>query len=166
VITVESTVGSGSLFCIELPGMNGSSFTVEEEQQAPVRSTTSPAGTETILVVEDEESVRRLLKELLTGYGYAVVTASGGEEALRYSEQHREKIRLLLTDVVMPGMSGRQLAEKLRTQQANLKVLYMSGYAEPGTARHGIDRETDAFIAKPYELDVLLRKIREVLTKE
>jgi CheY-like chemotaxis protein len=165
VITVESTVGSGSLFCIELPGATSSSHTLEEGRQAP-ESKTPPAGTETILVVEDEESVRRLLKELLTGYGYAVLTASGAEEALRHSEQHREKIRLLLTDVVMPGMNGRDLAKNLRTQQAGLKVLFMSGYAEHGTSRHGIDRSTEAFIPKPYELDALLRKIREVLDEE
>jgi PAS domain S-box-containing protein len=166
VITVESTVGSGSLFCIELPGATGSSYTSEEGRQPPVQSKIPPAGTETILVVEDEESVRRLLKELLTGYGYAVLTASGAEEALRHSEQHREKIRLLLTDVVMPGMNGRDLAKNLRTQQAGLKVLFMSGYAEHGTSRHGIDRSTEAFIPKPYELDALLRKIREVLDEE
>ena len=166
VITVESTVGHGSLFCIELPRLDAVSHASEEKAHAPSQPVMLPVGTETILVVEDEESVRRLLKELLTSAGYAVITAANGEEALHHSDQHREQIRILLTDVVMPGMSGRQLAETLRGQNTNLKVLYMSGYAEHGTSRHGVEHGTEAFIAKPYELDALLRKIREVLDED
>jgi CheY-like chemotaxis protein len=166
VITVESTVGHGSVFCIELPGLDAPAPVSPKETEPSRESTPAPAGTETILVVEDEESVRQLLKELLTGYGYAVVTAASGEEAMRRSTQHAGKIQMLLTDVVMPGMNGRQLAEKLRGQHTGLKVLYMSGYAEDGALRHGIENATEAFIAKPYELDTLLRKIREVLAKE
>lgn len=163
VITVESIVGHGSVFCIELRGLDALHQASAEEQRVSPQPITSPVGTETILVVEDEESVRRLLKELLTSYGYAVVTAANGEEALHCSDQHKRRIQILLTDVVLPGMSGRQLAEKLRGRNADLKVLYMSGYAEDGPLRHGIERATEAFIAKPYELDTLLRKIREVL---
>jgi two-component system, cell cycle sensor histidine kinase and response regulator CckA len=151
------------VFCIELPGLDASAPAPQKEMEISRESTPSPTGTETVLVVEDDESVRQLLRELLTGYGYAVVTAATGQEALHRSTQYTGKIHMLLTDVVMPGMNGRQLAEKLRGQHAGLKVLYMSGYAEDGALRHGIEQAAEAFIAKPYELDTLLRKVREVL---
>jgi PAS domain S-box-containing protein len=163
VITVDSTVGHGSVFSIELPGLGAAPTALEDGSTGSVQVPVPPGGNETILVVEDEESVRRLLTELLTSHGYAVRTASNGDEALDCCHDPQQgQIDILLTDVVMPGMSGRQLAAKLRAQHAGLKVLYMSGYAKDAMSLDGVEG-AEAFIAKPYELDTLLRTIREVL---
>ena len=122
-----------------------------------------PKGTETILLVEDEEQVRRIIREVLERLGYNVLSASNGEEALKLAEDQDTEIHLLLTDVVMPQMSGRELAERLITMRPQLKVLYMSGYTDDAIVRHGLLEETLNFIQKPFDSASVARKVREVL---
>jgi CheY-like chemotaxis protein len=129
------------------------------EPKAAVR--TQVSGTETILLVEDEEGVRRLLKHILSKNGYTVIEAASGPEAIAAYRQLRRPIDLLLTDIVMPRMSGRELADRMVELQPGLKVIYMSGYTDvvvagPGT--HG-----SLFLQKPLRPDVLAARVREVL---
>jgi CheY-like chemotaxis protein len=121
------------------------------------------AGTETILLVEDEPGVRQLVREMLHRLGYTILEAGGGSEALRIFEQHRGGIDLLLTDVIMPQMSGRDLAARLRTLQPALKVLYMSGYTDDMLAHHGVLEPNVYLLPKPFAPDELGAKLREVL---
>ena len=124
------------------------------------------AGADTILVVEDDEAVRGLTVKILRQLGYTVLTAGGGEEAIALSRKHSGEIALLLTDVVMPGMSGRQLADVLSKARPKMRVVYLSGYTENTIVHHGVlDRGVD-FLPKPYSRDVLARKLREVLTRK
>src|SRR5207237_157769 len=109
-------------------------------------------GTETILLVEDEESLRSLLRELLESFGYAVLEAGHGADALRVAEQYAAAIDLLLSDIVMPQMTGRELAERLARLRPGLKVLFMSGYAAGGAPQHEIPAEA-AYIEKPFTAD-------------
>jgi CheY-like chemotaxis protein len=120
-------------------------------------------GTETVLVVEDEEPVRSLARRLLANNGYTVLTAESGAAALTLLADRREPIDLLLTDVVMPGMSGRQLAERLRASRPDLKVLFISGYTDDDIIQHGVLEPDTPFLAKPFTPDALLRKIRDTL---
>jgi DNA-binding NtrC family response regulator len=134
--------------------------TKEEENNA----TEILKGTETILAVEDEIEVRKLVAEILKGQGYEVIEASDGEEAVKVARENiGKKIHLLLTDVVMPGMSGRELAVALGLQHPNIKVLYMSGYTNNAIVNHGVLEEGVNYIQKPFTLDALARKVREVL---
>ena len=122
-----------------------------------------PHGDETILLVEDGDAVREITRQMLKLLGYRVLETSRGEQAIRLVEQNAEPIHLLVTDVVMPQMGGRQLAERLRTLRPDLKILYFSGYMDDAVVRHGILQSEVAFLHKPFTLGMLARKVREVL---
>ena len=158
-ILVESVPGLGTTFTIYLPRV--------EEDAAPVPASPAPAvlprGTETILLVEDDPELRALALDILRGSGYTVLEARQGNEALLVLERHAGPIHLLVTDVVMPQMGGRALAERLASLRPEMKVLYMSGYSEAAITQHGVLDPGTAFMAKPFTADELTRKIREVL---
>jgi CheY-like chemotaxis protein len=118
---------------------------------------------ETILLVEDDETVRKFVHEVLDNDGYRLLDAANGLAALSICAQYEEPIHLLLTDVVMPEMSGRELANRLTPVRPEVKVLYMSGYTDDVIVHHGVLDERTAFIQKPFAADVLARKVREVL---
>jgi len=159
-IWAYSEPGRGTTFKIYLPRMDESFKEAKEEDKvAEILK-----GTETILAVEDEIEVRKLVGEILKGQGYTVIEASNGEEAVKVARGNAgKKIHLLLTDVVMPGMSGRELAAKLNLRHPNMKVLYMSGYTDNAIVHHGVLEEGVNYIQKPFTLDALARKVREVL---
>lgn len=117
----------------------------------------------TILLVEDSAGLRNLATRVLEPAGYTVLGAAGGEEALGLLERQEKPVHLLLTDVVMPGMSGRQLAERLRQTHPQMKVLYVSGYTSDTVVRHGVLEAQASFLNKPFTAAGLLRKVREVL---
>jgi CheY-like chemotaxis protein len=123
----------------------------------------APVGTETILLVEDEEGVRKLGRIALETQGYRVLESATGPEALSLTTQHSEPIHLVITDVVMPGMGGREVAEKARALRPDLKVLFVSGYTDDAIVRHGVIDASDAFLHKPFTPLALARKVRAVL---
>jgi two-component system cell cycle sensor histidine kinase/response regulator CckA len=120
-------------------------------------------GSETILLVEDEAPVRKMTTLLLERLGYQVQNASSGEEALRLARGNREKIDLLLTDMLMPGMSGSELADALLARDPALKVLFLSGHTVDTVVRHSAVHTEVAFLQKPFTFDALSKKLREVL---
>ena len=125
----------------------------------------APRGTESILLVEDEEAVRELARRVLETHGYKVLTARNGPEAVAHYQRSGSATQLLVTDVVMPQMSGRQLADKLARLGAAPRVLYCSGYTDTAIIEHGILEPGTAFLQKPFTPDGLLRKVREVLDR-
>jgi PAS domain S-box-containing protein len=158
-LEVESTPEVGSTFRIYLP--RAAAGAVAEPQ--PPAATEVPRGTETILLVEDEGMVRTLVRTVLEGCGYHVLEAANTEELERIREQHRDLIDLLLTDVVMPGRSGPEVAELLRRDYPELRVLFMSGYTDDAVIRHGVSTAEAAFIQKPFSPLALAQKVRELL---
>ena len=120
-------------------------------------------GVETILLVEDDDMVRKLTYRFLDENGYRVLEARHGQEALAIYAQYHEPISLLLTDVVMPGMSGKDLAEQLIDICPELKVVYMSGYTDSAIEHHGILKQSIVFLQKPFSANTLTCKVREVL---
>jgi CheY-like chemotaxis protein len=123
----------------------------------------APRGTETILLVEDEDQIRAVARNILASAGYRVLEARAPLEALSISEQHTDGIDLLLTDVVMPGMNGRLVAERVRAMRPGIRILFMSGYTDDTILHHGILEMGVAFIQKPLTPDALTRKVRQVL---
>lgn len=120
---------------------------------------------ETVLIVEDEEAVRHLLAQGLRNYGFTVMTARDGTEALHLVRERAAKIDLLATDVVMPNMSGRELADRLRSEFAGLKVLFMSGYTDDTLLRHGVYEARESFLQKPFVIRSFASKVRETLDR-
>jgi PAS domain S-box-containing protein len=157
-IRVHSEPGQGTTFKVFLPRVDD-----------PLASEAGPAerpadgGSETLLVAEDEDGVRSLICEILRELGYHVLEAPRPEMAIKAMREGARPVHLLLTDVVMPGMDGRQLAEKLTTLQPGLRVLYMSGYTGEAIAEHGVLEHGTQFLQKPFTPDALARKVREVL---
>jgi two-component system, cell cycle sensor histidine kinase and response regulator CckA len=125
--------------------------------------TLSLRGSETILVAEDEDGVRSLTREVLEKYGYRVLEAANGEEALKVAERHDGRVDLLLSDVVMPRMGGPELAQALLQQRPDVKVLYMSGYTDHPMVRRGVVDAGVAFLQKPFTPTSLVSRIRELL---
>jgi CheY-like chemotaxis protein len=122
-------------------------------------------GTETILLVEDTAMVRSLVTTLLSSYGYNVIAAASGPEAIEIAAQADRSIDLLMTDVVMPRMNGRELADRLTASRPDLRVLFTSGYPSDTVVRHGIAEARTAFIEKPYLPDDLARMVRDILDR-
>jgi PAS domain S-box-containing protein len=159
-IWVYSEVDHGTTFKIYFPRVNA------EQRRASFGSVvTTPRGSETILLVEDEEQVRTLAKNVLKRQGYSVVDANDAAAAIALASTHQGRIHLLLTDVVMPKMSGRELVEKLGPTRPDMKVLFMSGYTDDTIVHHGVLGAGVAFLQKPITPDTLARKVREVLDK-
>jgi PAS domain S-box-containing protein len=159
-IAVYSEVGKGTTFKTYLPRVNDS---VTEDLDTQLTQGVAPKGTETVLLVEDEEMVRDITRDVLEQSGYTVLVAADGVEALRMCKEQPGKIQLSLTDVVMPRMSGRQFAEQVKTLEPEMRVLYMSGYTDDAIVHHGVLDEGTLFIEKPFTADALARKVRAVL---
>jgi two-component system cell cycle sensor histidine kinase/response regulator CckA len=157
-IWIDSELGRGTTVKVYFP-----------RDDSPVSATDTPAalvsrrGTETVLVVEDEESVRKLTSHVLRRHGYEVLEAANAGEALLACEQHPSPIPLVITDIVMPGMSGPDLAERLRTLHPQMKLLFTSGYTDAAVVEHGLSTQTMVFLQKPFTPAELARKVRDVL---
>ncbi len=158
-VWVYSEPGLGTTFKVYLPRVQSLSGEVRTTKP----SEDSPGGCETVLLVEDEASVRQASRQFLAQSGYTVLEASDGEDALRVSRKHGGTIHLMVTDVVMPRMGGPRLAERLAEERPDMKVLFVSGYAENTVLQHGTIDVTTRFLQKPFSLKALARKVREVL---
>jgi PAS domain S-box-containing protein len=157
-IEVQSTVGHGTTFYIYLPRAT------DLGKPAAPKVITSAGGSETVLLAEDDDRVRVLVANMLRKNGYTVLLASAGDQALEIAARYQGRIHLLLTDVVMPGMSGRVLSERLMLSRADTRVLYMSGYSDDAILRHGVKSAGTHFIQKPFSIEALAVKIREALS--
>jgi signal transduction histidine kinase/CheY-like chemotaxis protein len=158
-ITVDSEAGRGTTFRIYLPRVEGTAVLPGRTASSSLLS----VGTETILLVEDEAGVRRLSLTVLKAQGYVVLEAASGDMALEVARSETGPIHLVVTDVVMPGMSGRELWDHLRVLRPNSRVLFMSGYTDDVIARHGVLEPGIAFLQKPFTPLGLAQKVREVL---
>jgi signal transduction histidine kinase len=158
-IGVESEPGHGSVFTIYLPSVDG----IPSEGQAGPAPQRDGGGSETILLVEDEDDVRSLARDVLETAGYEVLDAGSAAEALRVASQHSGAIHLLVSDVVMPEMAGPELARCLGATRADLKVLYISGYTGDALSKHGGLDSTAMLLQKPFATDALVRRVREAL---
>ncbi len=161
-IYVYSEIQKGTSFKIYLPPVEATIDSAEAEDQKMRKF----HGGEKILLVEDDEGVRQVTKSTLLDYGYSVIEAVNGEEALQIYDERNDEIDLLLTDVVMPVMNGAELAERLREKNPDLKVLYFSGYTDSSIVHHGVLDKGNDFIQKPYSHIDLAKKIREVLDRK
>src|SRR5262249_12734125 len=158
-IWVYTELGKGSTFKIYLPAAPG----LAEADPATIAASRETTGTETVLVVEDQDEVRRLIVETLRRRGYRVLSAANEREALSLAHDGDQTIDVLLTDVVLPGLSGRELARRIVAERPTLRVLYMSGYTDDAIVRHGVLDPGLAFLQKPFTADALLARIRDVL---
>ena len=162
VIQVHSEPGKGTTFTVLLPR----EVSAKESVTRAITLTTRAVRAETVLVVEDEDALRTLVERVLCRAGYIVLSAANGVEALRVFQQHKGSLHLLLTDVVMPEMNGRELAEQLVLQSPNLRVLYMSGYTDEAIVQRGALAPGTHFIGKPFNPAQLTRMVRKVLDNE
>ena len=157
-ISVETELGVGTTFKVLFPAVMGK---LPPPASGVLRL--ASRGTETVILVEDEDAVRRITRIAMEAQGYTVLEANSGAEAIQVASQHAGPIHLVVTDVVMPGMSGPELVEALRSLRPNLKVLYVSGYTDDSVVRYGLTTPTDAFLQKPFTPLALGKKVRDVL---
>lgn len=157
-VEVESTVNVGTTFRVYLPR-------VEEAPQTQSDKATAPAlrGTEIVLLVEDEDAVRQVTKLILERYGYTVLEASDGPEGVEISRNYKGTIHLVLTDLMMPNLSGRQLVNAVAASRPSIRVLFMSGYTDDVLVHQGVESSTADFLHKPFTPEALAKKVREVL---
>jgi CheY-like chemotaxis protein len=160
-IVVDSHVGRGTTFRIYLP-----SVAADVHPDAPGPNESAAGGRETILIVEDELDVSEFARDALVLYGYTVLSATSPNEALAIARRRRDDIDVVLTDVVMPGMSGRELANRIAEICPRARVAYMSGYTEDAIVRRGVHSAEIPFIAKPFTADSLAYHLRTVLDGE
>jgi DNA-binding response OmpR family regulator len=162
MIDVDTKVGRGTTFRVYLPE-------VVEEQPAEAESddrgeaVAAVRAHETVLLAEDDRRLRTLIGSTLRKAGYTVLEGSDGEEALAIARARTTPIHLLLADVVMPGMSGRVLSDRLLSLRSETRVLFMSGYSDDQVARHGIQPASGSYLRKPFSMDALTAKVRELL---
>ncbi len=157
-IWVDSEPGQGACFTICLPRVKGATTA-----DVFVKTEAGPRGKETLLVAEDEGALREAICDYLRSLGYTVLTASSGQEALSAACEHEGQIDLLITDIVMPKMSGRELSQTLGSLRPDLKTIHMSGYTDDAVLRHGIKKSDATFLQKPFSLGTLARKVRDTL---
>jgi PAS domain S-box-containing protein len=157
-IWCDSEVGVGTTFRVYLPRV------ADEAAPTPVRAP-SPLkkGTETLLLIEDDPALRELLCESLGAGGYTVLVADGGARAMEIAQEYAGAIQLIVTDVIMPGLTGRQAAEQIKASRAEVEILFISGYTDDAIVRHGVLEPGARFLSKPFTPDALLTKVREVL---
>ena len=160
-IAVRSQPGQGTTFQILFPAVEAE----EPERDTADAEPRPTGGSETVLLVEDEPSVQELIENILVDSGYTVLTASNGEEALEIATTRRDQISLLLTDVVMPKMGGRKLVDRLKSENIDLKVIFMSGYTDDAIERHGVMETGTLLLQKPCEPNTLLAEVRDVLDR-
>jgi two-component system, cell cycle sensor histidine kinase and response regulator CckA len=158
-IWVYSEPNQGATFKVYLPRVNEALDVVPPPP--PLAEPTR--GSETILLVEDEAPLRKVVQQILVRQGYVVLAANGGEEGLALAHAHSGAIDLIATDVVMPGLGGRELVDRLLALHPEAGVLFMSGYTDDAVVHHGILERGTAFLQKPFSAAVLARKVREVL---
>jgi two-component system cell cycle sensor histidine kinase/response regulator CckA len=158
-IWVYSEPGKGTTFKVYLPIVKGDAEP-EKKEQTPV---VDLSGSETVLIVEDNDSLRNFAQKILHIYGYRSLNAENGEDALRVCKEHDGRIDLMITDVVMPKMDGREAAKRLQPLYPQMKVIYMSGYTDDAIVHHGVLEPGLNFLEKPFTLESLARKVREVL---
>jgi CheY-like chemotaxis protein len=156
-VEVQSKVGHGTTFYIYLP------VAADFGKPAAPRPAMVSGGSETVLLVEDDDRVRGLVSTMLKKHGYVVLIASQADQALEIAARHHGRIHLLLTDVIMPGISGRVLAERLMVTRPDTRVLYMSGYSDDAILRHGVKSAGTLFVQKPFSIEALAEKVRETL---
>ncbi|MGQ0814250.1 MAG: ATP-binding protein [Gemmatimonadota bacterium] len=162
-VFIDSAPGAGTKFRIYLPA---TSKNIEEQSNAAEAAPPHRAGSGTVLLVEDEAAVRALTARVLSRDGYTVISAGSGAEALALVDQHQTRVDLLLTDVVMPGMNGRELFQRLACRQPGLRVLFSSGYASDHIIQHHILDQSWPFLPKPYAPNDVRKKVAEVLERE
>ena len=163
-IVVESEPGRGATFKIYFPRVEETDKVAAEK---PIEPGALPRGTETILLVEDEPSVRHLACNILEAQGYNVLRANNGQDALRVANEHKGlPIQLVVTDVIMPQMNGKVMAEWLQTTHPDLKILFTSGYTDDAIAQHGVLEKGTAFLPKPYSPATLAQKVRALLDNQ
>jgi len=161
-IWAYSKKGNGTRFKIHFPRVEAAA---QPAAALPEDKSLTPRGTETVLLVEDDESMRQLTRRCLAAHGYRVLDVQNGEAAIRTASQHDGPVHLLLTDVVMPGISGRHLAESLAVSRPEMRCLYMSGYTADLIAKHGVLEPHVELIEKPFTQDALLRQLRKILDR-
>jgi PAS domain S-box-containing protein len=157
-IWVYSEVGVGTTFKVYLPRIDEQATPARRQEPGPLLR-----GSETVLLVEDEASLRELLREVLEANGYSVLAARDGTEALKLAEAHAGTIHVMVTDVIMPGMSGPKIVDLIAPTRPEMKVVFVSGYSDESVTRHGLAGPGRAFLSKPFGPEVLLRKVRESL---
>jgi two-component system cell cycle sensor histidine kinase/response regulator CckA len=161
-IEVCSEVGHGTTFKVYLPRLKGMSSSSKSLPGVPLM----PRGTESILLVEDEDAVRGIIRRVLESQGYTVLDARNGNDALQICQRHQSPIHLLVADVVMPKMSGRELAQLIVGLRPAIKVLYLSGYTDDAVFRHGVLESGLMFLQKPFTPLILAEKVRNALDQQ